>query len=66
MKTYLTDGTGFWKIDYCPIGGDFGRAKENLELTGIEKLNRPYKGCTHTAKTVCGKIAYNEQYTITI
>ena len=45
----LKAGFGYWAIDYYPIGGDFRRAPKtaDLELDGVEQLDRPFKGATH-------------------
>jgi hypothetical protein len=51
----LKAGYGYWDTTYYPIGGCFHRALvSGLILTDIEPMDRPTKGCTHTAKIDAG------------
>ena len=53
--TRLKAGYGYWDTTYYPIGGCFRRASAGGQvLTNIEPIDRPSRGCTHTARIDAG------------
>ena len=46
----LLKGYGYWETTRYPVGGCFRRAVEDTPISDIQPMDRPYLGCTHTAR----------------
>ena len=58
----MKPGYGYWETTRYPIGGCFRRAPKTgnlLEVTDIEPLDKPYKGCTHSGRIEKETIAFD-------
>jgi hypothetical protein len=49
---------GYWEIEKYPIGGSFHRFGYNDVVTDLQKMERPYRGATHTGKINGVSIAF--------
>lgn len=59
MKATIKAGCGHWDITIYPMGGDFHRSAEAIELTEVREVNQGSRGSLigQPSKLVIGKNA---------